>query len=173
MQKAHAEEYCACAFEQFRLVFHDADLTRPLAEDDPRLSALQKKTVNACASKITEEDVERNFLEGCVDGEPKKRPYCQCAWPALRKNLALDEFLGEGESLRFFAAKKRMVIECKGKFPVELAKSDFLLGCTKDKDSSDETCSCLWRKVSSRFAAEEIAAGTADLSEVPGLSQCH
>jgi len=172
VQKAHAEDYCACAFDQFRVVFRDADLSQPIAEDDPRLATLQKKTVAACASKIDEKEVERNFLAGCIDGEPRKTAYCECAWPALRKNLSLAEFLGDAETLRFFAAKKQMTAACKGKFPVELAKSDFMLGCSKEKDSSDKTCSCLWKKVIAHFAAEEIAAGTADLSTVPELAEC-
>jgi hypothetical protein len=172
VQKAHAEEYCACAFEEFRIVFRDADLSKPIAEDDPRLASLQKKTVAACASKIEEKEVERNFMEGCVDGEPRKQAYCDCAWTALRKNLSLSDFLGDGETLRFFAAKKQMVGACKGKFPVELAQSDFMQGCTKEPDSSVKACSCLWKKVHARFSAEEIAAGTADLSTVPELSQC-
>jgi hypothetical protein len=55
---------------------------------------------------------------------------------------------------------------------VDLAKSDFLLGCTKEQEGSEAMCNCLWKKVSSHFAPEEIAAGTADLSTVPGLSAC-
>jgi hypothetical protein len=172
LKKARAQEYCECAFEQFAVVFKDADLTASIGDDDPRLKELQKKTVANCSDKVDEKQVEANFLEGCIDGEAKKRPYCECAWPALRKELEIADFLGDAETLRFYAAKKKMTVTCKGKYPVELAKSEFMVGCTKEKPNADKTCLCLWKKVSGRYKPEEIAAGTADLSAIPGLSDC-
>jgi hypothetical protein len=172
IKKASAPEYCACAFEQFRIVFKGADLNKPLAENDPRLQELQKKTIATCSSKIDEAQVRSNFLEQCVEDEPKKKAYCECAWPALRKDLELPELLGSTESLRFFAAKKQMTATCKGKFPVDVAKREFMQGCIQEPGSSEKMCGCLWNKVSARFTAEEIAAGTADLKNMPELAKC-
>jgi hypothetical protein len=171
MGRAPVAAYCDCAFDQFRLVFAGADLAEPIAEHDPRLKALRTKTVTACASTLDEDQVRANFLRGCIEGEPLKRAYCECAWPALRKNLPLADFLGDAETLRFFAAKKQMVVTCKGTFPIELAKQSFMSGCEQEA-SGDKSCACLWAKVSARFAAEEIAAGTADLRAVPELAEC-
>jgi hypothetical protein len=172
IKKASAPEYCACAFEQFRIVFKGVDLNQPLEEGDPRLQTLQKKTIAACSSKIDEAQVRSNFLEQCVENEPKKKAYCECAWPALRKDLELAELLGNTESLRFFAAKKQMTAICKGKFPVDVAKREFMQGCIQEPGSSEKMCGCLWNKVIARFTAEEIAAGTADLKNMPELAKC-
>lgn len=172
LENARSPEYCSCAFEQFRIVFRDAKLEEPLAEDDPRLKTLHKKTVDACGAMVDEDEVHASFLDGCIEGEPRKRAYCECAWPALRSHLSVREFLGDTETLRFFAAKKHMTTACKGKFPADLARSDFMEGCQGEDGSDQAMCACLWKKVSARFGAEEIVAGTADLSAVPELSEC-
>lgn len=172
VRKAKAPEYCACAFEQFRAVFEGADLNKPLPEGDPRLQTLQKKTISECSSTIDEGQVRTNFVEQCVEGESKKEAYCECAWASLRKDLELGELLGNAESLRFYAAKKQMTVTCKGKFPVDVAKREFMQGCVEEPGASEKMCGCLWTKVIARFAAEEIAAGTADLKNMPELAKC-
>jgi hypothetical protein len=172
MQTAESPDYCECGFEQFRIIFKDVDLSHKLPPDDPHLERLREQTLDVCASKLREEQVQTNFVEGCIDGNEKKRPYCTCAWPALRKNLSVPDFvLADLEGERFFEAKKSMVLACKGKFPAEVARSDFMAACTKD--TSEKTCACFWKKLKAKFTMEELAAGTADISSAPGLSECH
>jgi hypothetical protein len=173
MSKAHLPDYCECAFEQFRQVFKDADLGRPLQEGDPRPKAVQEKTIALCASKLNEEQVKANFLESCAAGDKRKTKYCNCAWPALRQHLTLADFIGDGETPRFSEAKKSMVVVCKGKFPNDVAKSEFMTGCTKDHPEREGICTCLWKKVKAKVSAEELAAGTIDVQAIPGLAECN
>jgi hypothetical protein len=172
MARAHSPDYCDCGFQQFREVFKEFDPSKPIEAADPRLKALQEKTQSNCASKLDEEQVKANFLEGCVSGDERKSAYCKCAWPALRKNLSVPDFIGDADTPRFFEAKKAMVAACKGKLPVEIAKNDFMTGCTKAQPEQEKRCTCLWTKIKAKFAAEELAAGTADIDTVPGLKEC-
>jgi hypothetical protein len=172
MAKAHLADYCECAFDQFRQVFKDADLTKPLQPGDPRLKTVQDKTIASCAAKLNEEQVKANFLDGCVGGDQRKAKYCNCAWPALRERLTVADFIGDGESPRLLDAKKAMVIACKGKFPAELAKSEFMSGCSKDHPELEKTCSCIWKKLKAKVSSEELAAGTVDINSIPGLDEC-
>ena len=173
MSKSHLPDYCECAFDQFREVFKDADLSKPLQEGDPRPKAVQEKTIAQCASKLNDEQVKAQFLEVCGGGDQRKAKYCNCAWPALRKRLSLADFIGDGETPRFMEAKKAMVAVCKGKFPSDVAKSEFMLGCTKDHPEQEVTCTCLWKKVKAKVSAEELAAGTIDVKSIPGLAECN
>ncbi len=172
MAKARLPGYCECAFEQFRQVFKDADLSRPLEASDLRPKTVQEKTIALCASKLNEDQVRANFLEVCGGGNPGKAKYCNCAWSELLEHLTLGDFIGNGETPRFAEAKKAMVLTCKGTLPVEVAKSDFMLGCTKDHPEREKICICLWKKVKAKVNPEELAAGTVDVQAIPGLAEC-
>jgi hypothetical protein len=172
MPRALSPDYCECGFEQFRVIFKDVDLNHELPPDDPHLVRLKEQTLESCASKLREDQVQANFVKGCIDGDDRKRSYCSCAWPALRKSLAVSDFvLADLDGPRFFDAKKSMVVACKGKFPPEVARSDFMTACTKD-ESTAKVCECLWKKLKAKFTMEELAAGTADVRTAPGLAEC-
>lgn len=173
LEKARTKEYCNCGFEQFKEVFKDADLSKPLEKGDPRLARLQQQTTHACASKLTEEEVRDSFLRSCIEGDERKAAYCNCAWPAMRKKLAHGDFVGaEADDPRFVEPKKAMVIECKGKFPVEIAKFEFMKGCTQGESSQEKACTCKWSKMKKQFTTEEIVAGTVDLGSAKGFASC-
>jgi hypothetical protein len=173
VQKAHSVEYCECGFRQFSDVFKDADLTQKLEPGDPRLKTLQEKTVANCGSLLSEDQVKKNFLDGCIAKDDRKNAYCNCSWQALRKHLAVTDFLGDGEQPAFVDAKKKMVVTCKGKLPVEIPKTEFMTECVKGDATREKPCTCLWKKIKAKYSAEEIAAGTADVESVPGLTECN
>ncbi len=172
MARSHAPDYCECGFQQFREIFKDEDLSKPIEQGDPRLKALQEKIVSSCTSKLNEEQVKKNFIDACIAGDDRKSAYCNCAWPALRKQLSVSDFIGDADTPRFAEAKKSMVVACKGKLPVEVAKNDFMSGCMRDDPQREKTCTCYWTKIKAKFGAEELAAGTADVNTVPGLKDC-
>lgn len=172
MKKVQAPDYCECGWDQFRQIFKDVDLSRDLSDDDPHFVALHDKTTSICAAKLPEDLVKDGFTSGCVGGEKRKAAYCACAWPALRKKLSLVDFIGDFQGPRFQEAKASMVAACKGKFPAELAKSDFIAACSKDDPSAKGKCACVWGKIRAKYSTEEVAAGMADLATVPGLDTC-
>jgi hypothetical protein len=172
MTKVKSPDYCACGFDQFREVFKDADMSQDVPANDPRLAALQQKTIAACAGKLPEDQIKATFVTTCVGDDKRKAAYCDCAWPALRKNLAPSDFVGDMEGARFLEAKKAMVATCKGKFPNDIAKSDFMTACTKGDATRGKSCECLWKKIRAKFSAEEVVAGTADVASIPGLKEC-
>jgi hypothetical protein len=171
-KKIKSPDFCECEFDQFRELFKD---TAPVSGDpakEPRLAALTEHTKKACASKIPEDVVKSGFLTQCAGDDKRKAPYCECAWTALRKNLSVSDFVLDAEGPRFDEAKKAMAKACKGKFPVELAKADFMQGCAKDDASKAKSCECLWKKVHAKFTAEEIVSGAMSIDQVPGLNEC-
>jgi hypothetical protein len=173
MEKSRSKEYCECGFEQFKSVFAGDDLSKPLEPGDPRVAELQKKTASACASKLSEEEVKASFLQGCAEGDERKSAYCNCAWPSLRKKLSHTDFIGvSGDDPRFTEPKKAMVIECKGKFPVEVAKFEFMKGCTQGESAAESSCGCKWDKLKKQFTTEELVAGTVDVAAAKGLTDC-
>jgi hypothetical protein len=172
MKKVNAPDYCSCGFDQFREIFKDADLGQSLADTDPRFVALKERTQSQCASKLPEDQVKGSFMDSCIGDDKRKAPYCKCAWPALRKTLAVADFIGDFQGPRIDDAKKAMVLTCKGKFPAEVAKADFFTGCSKGDASRGKVCECLWKKVRAKFSVEEIVSGTADVKSTPGLDQC-
>lgn len=173
MDRSRSKEYCDCGFEQFKAVFSGTDLSKPLEPGDPRLAELQKKTVEACASKLTEKEVQTSFESSCVEGDDRKAAYCGCAWTSLRKTLAYTDFIGVApEDPRFVEPKKAMVKECKGKLPADVAKFDFMKGCTEGESAAEASCSCKWDKLKKLYTTEEIFAGTFDPADVKGLADC-
>jgi hypothetical protein len=173
IQKAGVKEYCECGFEQFKEVFKDADLSKPLEDGDPRVAKLQQLTSTACASKLSEADVKANFTTACVEDDSRRAAYCGCAWTSLRKKLAYTEFIALNENdPRFIDQKKVMVVDCKGKFPTEIAKFDFMKACTQGQSSAEGSCSCKWNKLKKQFTTEELVAGTVDVAAAKGLADC-
>jgi hypothetical protein len=166
--KVKAPDYCSCGFDQFRQVFKDGP---PAGSSDPRLKALGERTKAECASKLPEDLVKASFLRTCVSDDKRKTTYCECAWPALRKNLAVVDFTTDFEGPRFDAAKHSMAVACKGKFPTDIAKAEFLKGCTKEAPGQAKACECAWKKISAKFSTEEIVSGTADL-QAAGVGEC-
>ena len=171
MKKVQAPDYCSCGWDQFTEVFKGADLNQQLSGDDPRLATLEQKTIALCGSKLPEDKIKASFLATCQGDDPKKAAYCNCAWPALRKTLSPADFLGSFQGQRFDDAKKAMVAACKGKFPADLAKADFMKECTRGDTGSTSRCECAWNKMRAKYPVEAIVSGTADISTV-GLKDC-
>lgn len=171
-KKIQSPDFCECEFEQFRDLFKDSAPVSGDPAKEPRFAALTERTKTACASKLPEDVVKSGFLKGCTEDDKRKAPYCECAWPALRKNLSVSDFVLDAQGPRFDDAKKAMTKACKGKFPVDVAKADFMKGCSKDDASKTKSCECLWKKVHAKFTTEEIVAGTMSIDQVPGLNEC-
>lgn len=174
VQKTNQKEFCECSFEEFKVVFKDADFSKPLADTDPRVAELQNRTSKACAGKLPESEVQASFVESCVEGDQAKSPYCQCAWTSLRKTLSVADFGNESAlaDARGLAARKAMVADCKGKYPAEVAKKEFLDVCVKNTGGTEAVCNCRWTKLKKQLTVEEIVAGTGDVSTVKGLKEC-
>jgi hypothetical protein len=171
LAKVKAPDYCSCGFDQFREVFKDGPGDDNSKAPDPRLSTLAERTKSECASKLPEDIVKASFVNSCAEDDKRKAAYCECAWPALRKNLALSDFATDFEGPRFDAAKKSMAAACKGKFPTDVAKAEFLKGCTKDDTAKAKPCECIWKKLKGKFSTEEIVSGSVDLESV-NISEC-
>lgn len=172
MKRVPAPDYCECGYEQFRDLFKGADMSKETPDQDPRFAQLQQRTMSQCASKLPEDTVRAGFMTGCTGSEPRRAAYCQCAWPALRKTLSTVDFIGTFEGPRFDAAKKAMIATCKGKFPTDVARAEFMGACTKDSAAAAGKCGCVWTRLKVRYSTEEIAAGMADIATTPGVDKC-
>ena len=83
------------------------------------------------------------------------------------------ELLGDNTEPRFIAAKTTMVVACKGKLTYEIPKADFMPACIDERPEREKPCACNWKKLAAKFSAEELAAGTVDVTSVPGLDACN
>lgn len=174
-KKVPSPEYCDCAWSEFKQIFKGEDLSKELPQEDPRFAALQEKTAANCASKLPETTLRQVYIDGCSKNDKKRMPHCECEWTALRKRLALADFVrleAQAASPRMIEARNAIPKECKGKLPKELVQSDFVTGCSQGDPARTKVCECAWKKVSAKFSAEEIHAGVADLEKVPGLADC-
>jgi hypothetical protein len=174
VEKTRQQAFCECSFEQFKVIFKDADFSKPLVDTDPRVAQLQSETSKACAGKLPETEVKASFLDACVEGDKSKNAYCECAWTSLRKTLSIGDFGNETALAdeRGLAARKTMVTDCKGKYPAEVAKKEFLEVCVKNTGGTDAVCNCRWTKLKKQMTVEEIVAGTGDVASVKGLKEC-
>ncbi len=170
MRRMPAQADCSCAFDQFADVFKDADLTQK--PTDAQMESLKQKTVGNCAPKLTEADVKPSFTNACVGDNPKKQPFCECEWGALRAKLQLADFVSDFEGPKFDEAKKNVATTCKGKLPEDIAKGEFLTGCNKGSGTEHQkACECMWKKLRTKSSVEEIAAGAVDIKKA-GLESC-
>ena len=173
LERERSKDYCECGFEQFKEVFKDADLSKPLADNDPRLPELKQKTITVCTSKLSEADVKADFLRACSEGDARKEGYCGCAWGSLRKKLAYTDLAAlDANDPRFVEQRKVMVVDCKGKYPTEIAKFDFMKACTQGDSAAEAACTCKWNKLKKQFTTEELVAGTVDPRTAKGLADC-
>jgi hypothetical protein len=173
MDKVQGNEYCDCGFAQFAEIFKDADLSKEIPEDDPRMGQLAVQMKEACSDKFPEPKAKEQFLKGCAEKQSNKDTYCNCAWTELRKTLSVGDILTfQPGNTKFMDAKKGIPRACKGKYPAELALSDFLNACKKDGQKTEKQCQCLWKKVTKKFSIEELVVGTGDVSKVAGLNAC-
>ena len=169
MRKMPAQAYCSCAFDQFKDIFKDADLTQK--PSDAQMESLKQKTLGNCASKLTEADVKPVFGNECLGGNSKKQAWCDCEWTALRSKLDLADFVSDFEGTKYDDAKKAVVTQCKGKLTEADAKADFASACSKGVADRVKTCDCMWKKLRSKSSVEEISAGAVDIKKA-GLETC-
>lgn len=177
MKEVNSAEYCECGFQQVKEVFSDPvlvdeDRAPQLEPGDARLQLFRDKAVAACGGLLTEDQVRVSFLEVCAAKDDRKSAYCNCKWQTLRKTLALTDFLTDVEQPRFVEAKKRVVVACKGKLPVEVVQSEFMSACTEGNAADEKSCACSWKKIKARHSSEELAAGFVDAASVPGVDAC-
>lgn len=177
MQRARSKAYCECGWDQFQQIFKEADLKVVPGPNDPRIAALMERTKGQCASKLTDEQLQENFQEGCLAGEPKKEKYCGCAFRSLRKRLPREEFIsGAPMASPAFSeeAQGAMLKECGPLLSEPLIKADFMIGCGATEDPSRvRSCECLWKKFRAKLSAQALlSAKPEDLKKVPGLEAC-
>jgi len=173
LRSVDSQSYCECSFGQFSELFRDEDFSQEMPKNDPRFQQLATQIQAHCLDKLPEASVRQGVVAGCVGEEPKKQAYCDCSWETLRKYYAVADILhNEPGSPEWLAGQRQVATACRGKFPAELAASDFLKACTAGGTKSAEQCSCAWKKVLKKYSIEDLVTNLADISKVPDLDQC-
>lgn len=160
MHKMASQTYCSCAFDQFKDVFKDADLSQKPSTE--QLTTLRQKTIDNCASKLTDAELKPTVVNACVGAEPRRQQFCECEWTALRKKLEPADFVTDSDSPKFDEAKKSVATACKGKLAEPVAKEDFIGACGKAPGQTTKTCECAWKKLRAKSSVEQIAVGLGD-----------
>jgi hypothetical protein len=161
MTKIASPGYCSCFFDVFKDVFKDADIT--MKPTDAQLLTVKQRTATTCNPKLTEDEVKQAFNTTCVVGDNRNAPYCTCAWTAFRKKLDLPDFVSDFTGPKFDDAKKNVSTTCKGKLPDDVAKANFMRGCTAQAPGASKTCECVWKKLRAKASTEDITVGLVDI----------
>jgi len=148
------------------------DLVAP-PKDDPRMELLGVKMREACADKFPEPKAEERLLQSCSGNEPKRGPYCSCAWTALRKSLSVSDILDYPPgNTKYAEAERGIPKSCKRMYPAELALNGYPISCKNHGQKTQQQCQCMWKKILKKFSVEELVAGTGDSTKVSDLSRC-
>jgi len=165
MKTAKNTAYCACSFDQFKIVLKDADLrVDPTPE---QLASVRQKSASACADKLVEDDIKRDFTSTCTaDAGDSKR--CECLWNSLRKALDLADFLDDPPQKKRSDADAVAQKACPAAPVLSEAatKKTFmetctlvcggLMPCVTDEDLR-APCECAWKKLRPKHSLEKLA----------------
>ncbi len=173
MQSIGSREYCECGFVQFEGLYKDVDFEKEPPKDDPRMGQLAIKMKEACSDKFPEPKAQEQFMQSCTENEPKRDPYCNCAWTELRKSLSVSDILNypPGDA-KYVEAKKGIPKACKGKYPIDLASSEYLEACKAGSQRTDKQCQCMWKKITKKLSVEQLVAGPSEITKVSDLDKC-
>ncbi len=81
--KPKAGPYCECSWTELRKQLEVTEFSRTT----PKFRAAKKAALKACYNKASEEIFRDGFFSGCVK-KPELKPFCSCAWTALRKEAS-------------------------------------------------------------------------------------
>jgi hypothetical protein len=157
-----APDFCECGWDQLQKFFTAEEMDQ--APDPKRMQEFKGRVEAACKGKLPEDKIKEGFLEGCMSGQPKLQPYCECTWTAYRKRLSPAELSDEAitKTERFSAARSEGVKTCSAKLPEQVARDAFLTGCAADA-ALNGFCACAWKQLRTEKSPAEISAGLVDM----------
>jgi hypothetical protein len=75
--------YCDCMWLELRKKFSSGEMTDDGLAKSDRFNAAKRGAVKVCGAKMPEEIARNGFFQGCQT-EPARKPFCECAWKAVR-----------------------------------------------------------------------------------------
>lgn len=155
------DAYCECSWTVFTKNFTPEEMN---ASDDPtqaKLADFQVKVRDACADKMPESMLKDGFMKGCAQGREGFDDYCECSWPALRKDFSAADLARDdtAKSEKFLNAIKGVAKTCGAKLPEAVLKKSFIAGCTKHGPGTEKFCDCAWKQVRTTMTPGELAMG--------------
>jgi hypothetical protein len=169
-QRTRSDEYCDCAFGQLETALLAAEEPAPFPPTDPRAAQLERDIFEICSRDLPQDEIEAAFKAACVGGDPRKQPYCDCAWTNLHQQSEASTLLvPNGAPARY---RGEMALACRGQYPAQLAREDFIRECSAGHTAAVSACACKWDKLTQHYTVEQIIAEVAEPSHVSGLSSC-
>ncbi|MBS2013159.1 MAG: hypothetical protein JST00_09745 [Deltaproteobacteria bacterium] len=159
----NSPDYCECAWDEFRKVFTDDEMSSTAALPKEKLEKVKASVETTCASKIPEELVKKGFDQGCMGDRKELQPYCDCTWSEFRKRFSAAELRDEDtvKGDRFLASRAPVIKACATKLTEAVAKDSFTKECAKDP-KNDKFCACAWKELRKVGSAAEVYAGLID-----------
>jgi hypothetical protein len=149
MGKMPNKDYCTCSM-------HVAEGVVPANEwqlgemTEETKSALGKQASAQCKDKLKSEEVQAQFIKGCLQGLPKGNAYCACAAKKIYNQLGIDGMIG----LATTAQVTELAETCSDKLSEELIYNRFLRGCSEK--GSPAACECMWKQLRRTFKPAEL-----------------
>lgn len=169
-QRTRSEKYCNCAFGQLETALLTAEEPEPFPATDPRAAQLQRDIFEICSGDLPQDEIEAAFKATCAGQDPRKQTYCDCAWTNLHQQTEASALLvPNGAPARY---RGEMALACRGQYPAQLARDDFMQQCAEGHTEAVSACACKWDKLTQHYTVEQIIAEVAEPSHVSGLSSC-
>ncbi len=84
------EPYCDCSWGAYRKTLSKAELADQRILQSEKFKQIRKDAVKTCAASLPEKVAMAGFMRGCTKTEAHK-PFCECAWKAVRKDNSAAE----------------------------------------------------------------------------------
>jgi hypothetical protein len=101
--------YCDCTWGELRAHFSAADLADGTVFTTDRFAATRRATAKTCGGRLPEDLARERFFGGCAK-EDSLKPFCACAWNALRREGSASEI--DGGHIDLEAAQPKVEKSC-------------------------------------------------------------
>jgi hypothetical protein len=84
------EAYCDCSWVAYRKKLSKAEMADQRILQSEKFKQIRKDAVKTCAPTLPEKVAQAGFMRGCTKTDAHK-PFCDCAWKAIRKDNSAAE----------------------------------------------------------------------------------
>jgi hypothetical protein len=149
MGKMPNKDYCTCSMRVAEGVVPANEWQLGEMTEETKI-ALSKEASAQCKDTLKPDQVQAQFIKGCLQGLPRGDAYCSCAAKKIYAKLGIDGMVG----LVAAAQVTELAETCSDKLSEELIYNRFLRGCSEK--SSPVLCECMWKQLRRTFKAAEL-----------------
>jgi hypothetical protein len=128
---------------------------------DSKLAEFKKRAMAQCSQRIPEDFFRQKVLQGCSQGDAKRKEFCDCVWDNMRQQYSVADMMHltmkSPEALKGQTSK--IARACISKFPDEEFHASYVQGCETKGSRDAQFCECSWTELHRTLSNEEIVNG--------------